>query len=340
MAAALVEAGINARVEGYNHTVRANRWKIVTDASIRAASGGEVVSPVLSGEDGIEELVKVVKALRAAGATVNRSCGLHVHVGVSDLLPKDLVNIVKRYADYEETIDGFMPASRRGQSAQWCNSVIPFSRELQRRSRNYSTNREVCDAQRGRYYKVNLTPYRRQKTLEYRQHAGTCNYRKVESWVRFLLQFTDASLLSTPDERSSQRRRSTSTNPRRGLNGVAAKMERVRLALLASDSHTLSRIAIGALGSWNVSSVPSYISRMRRELGLDIRAVRTNGLVPSYRIHGDGVVRRPEDQVATEHLQAARSTTVTEEESLFRGVDATIRRYYTRRAARLVNNTR
>ena len=48
-------------MEGYNHTTRPY-WKIVTDASV-SHEGLEIVSPVLKGQDGLNQLEKVLKAL-------------------------------------------------------------------------------------------------------------------------------------------------------------------------------------------------------------------------------------------------------------------------------------
>lgn len=316
--------GCSAVNEGYNHTLRTH-WKIVSDGSIDYENGGgEVVSPVLKGEEGIQELVKVTKALKQAGARINRSCGMHVHVGVDDLTSKDLINIVKRYARYEETIDSFMPSSRRG-NAQWCRSVISFSSLLDSSTSN--SPEQVVDSQRGRYYKVNLKPYSRQKTIEFRQHAGTCNYKKVENWVRFSLGFTEVSIISTPEERRNQRASITSSQSRTGLRGVAAKMERVRLAFLANNNHSLPPVAIAALGSWGIRSVPVYVSRMRTELGLRIAC--RHGV---YFLLGSGEVRLPASETSDteiEHLQAAR--TVTIEDTLFGGMPESVAEFYNNR---------
>ena len=45
--------GVECYVEHYNHDTRPH-WKVVTDSSLREENGhaGEVVSPILSGEEG------------------------------------------------------------------------------------------------------------------------------------------------------------------------------------------------------------------------------------------------------------------------------------------------
>ena len=65
---ALRAVGINVQDENYNHTTRGH-WKLVSDASVHG--GFEVVSPILRGEQGIEEAMTV-----AAAITVAANCSL------------------------------------------------------------------------------------------------------------------------------------------------------------------------------------------------------------------------------------------------------------------------
>src|SRR3954451_12571892 len=52
--------------------------------------GGEIVSPPLRDTpETWRQVATVLEVLRACGAEVNRSCGLHVHVGVEALLERD-----------------------------------------------------------------------------------------------------------------------------------------------------------------------------------------------------------------------------------------------------------
>lgn len=58
LARELTAAGISVQVEGYNHTDHADHWKLVTDSSLRGDNTFELVSPILNGEQGLEELAK------------------------------------------------------------------------------------------------------------------------------------------------------------------------------------------------------------------------------------------------------------------------------------------
>lgn len=64
-------------------------WMAERDGSIVCEPGYvpcEFVSPILKGEDGIAKLREMVKFLRAIRAKVNRSCGLHVTIGIKSAI--------------------------------------------------------------------------------------------------------------------------------------------------------------------------------------------------------------------------------------------------------------
>ena len=78
LARELTAAGINVQIEGYNHTDHTDHWKLVTDSSLCGNNPFELVSPILHGEQGLEELEKVCWVLDLCNAKVNDTCGLHV----------------------------------------------------------------------------------------------------------------------------------------------------------------------------------------------------------------------------------------------------------------------
>ncbi len=64
-------------------------WTAQHDGSLNAAPGFrtiEIVSPILDGMDGLNQVLTVFDILNAVGAQVNSSCGFHVHVGVRSVL--------------------------------------------------------------------------------------------------------------------------------------------------------------------------------------------------------------------------------------------------------------
>ena len=154
--------------EGYNHVDNNHYYKIVSDSSIRGENPIECVSPDLTGKAGMKSLENCCKALNEAGAQVNISTGLHVHIGAANLSNEAYINVFKNYKQIERGIDTFMARSRRANNSQWCRTLP---------SRNFDvcmTKHDVSSVLNGnRYYKVNACSYARHRTLEFRQHQGS-----------------------------------------------------------------------------------------------------------------------------------------------------------------------
>jgi len=208
MAARLGDAGVPATAEMYNHQVRSS-WKLVTDGSLGDYSRGcELVSPILSGDAGLASVEAVCAELVAAGATVDRSTGLHVHIGVpsGQELPF-FKEVLRLYAKYENAIDSFLAPSRRGSANVYCRPTtftpaMAHATDLRALQRAYNGGRAFRhDA---RYRKVNLEAYWRHGTVEFRQHQGTVDAVKITNWVKFLLKLVDRATRPEPEARAAR----------------------------------------------------------------------------------------------------------------------------------------
>ena len=106
-------------------------WTVERDGSVTDPSA-EVVSPVCRYED-IEMVQEVVRAIRAAGAKADGSCGIHIHIGLGEHTPQSLrrlVNIVNAKEDLLTMALGITPDRRE----RWCRPVEQrFLTELNRR---------------------------------------------------------------------------------------------------------------------------------------------------------------------------------------------------------------
>ena len=172
--------GLSVRSEGYNHTDNQRYFKIISDSSLQGVNTAECVSPILQGNDGLNSLKRLCEALNEIDAKVNKSCGLHVHIGAANMTDKHYLNIIKNYQRLERIIDSFMPLSRRANNNGFCRSLqgFDFSR--------CTTKRDVYDMMNSRYYKINGHAYFRHQTIEFRQHSGTTDYTKISMWIAFL----------------------------------------------------------------------------------------------------------------------------------------------------------
>ncbi|OIN55626.1 amidoligase family protein [Arsenicibacter rosenii] len=188
LAEALRQAGITVAVEGYNHTTR-RHWKLVTDGSLSGNNTFELVSPILEGQAGIDELQIVCRVLKQKNAYINRTCGLHIHFDAVNLELAQVKNLIVNYARFESIIDSFMPNSRRGNTNYFCKSVQGLADQVdQARTMN-----GLISLQRTRYQKINLQSYVRHQTIEFRQHSGTIEFEKIANWVLFLHNLVEFS---------------------------------------------------------------------------------------------------------------------------------------------------
>ena len=84
------------------------QWKFMSDSSIRQENGEavELVTPVLTYENDIEILQKLIRELRAGGAVANagHDCGLHIHIGLGDHTGKSLTNLARLMASHEDLL--------------------------------------------------------------------------------------------------------------------------------------------------------------------------------------------------------------------------------------------
>lgn len=197
---AAAETGMAYEYQGYNHTDGHSYFKFVTDASVRGqANPIECVSPVLTGVNGKSTLEGACKTLNAAGATVNRTCGLHVHIGASKLTQAQYSNVFINYAYLEAVIDSFMAISRRGDNNEYAASIQRQIFELEGATTIAGVQRALCS----RYHKINAQSYNRHRTIEFRQHAGTTNFEKIINWVNFcgkLVLWSKTHRLTAPVE--------------------------------------------------------------------------------------------------------------------------------------------
>tara|TARA_Y100000310_G_C20595026_1_gene770067 strand:- start:40 stop:951 length:912 start_codon:yes stop_codon:yes gene_type:complete len=211
--------GVNIRCEGYNHETRGH-WKIVSDSSVRGTHprehnllGREIVSPILCGEHGREQVRALLDAAETyrGVARVNRTCGMHVHISCADLSLKQIKRCAKAQLKYEWVLDQFVPASRRANENQFCYSVSRSFGDGNTLSSIEETGFSMIDSARdlyqlrgmvqragGRQTKWNLDRYTDRGTIEIRHGGGTldadkaCNW--IELWTSFFTGFADARL--------------------------------------------------------------------------------------------------------------------------------------------------
>lgn len=335
---AINDAGISCRQESYGHS-RPRQWKIVTDGSV--PNGFEVVSPVLSGEAGLEDVKKVCRALADAGARVDKRCGLHVHVSAQGLTAADIKNVMERYARFEGEIDGFMPFSRRSNNNTYCKSVVGWVNQARRHFASATTVDAVVRLMNDRYYKINLQAYLRHGTIEFRQHSGTCNAEKTSNWVRFCVNFVEQSVVRMETVRATSASRSSDVSMRASTQAKYARI----IEMLRGGGSTVETIS--AATGYAENSVVAMISKIRTEMGYSVKKNRRSG---RYFITSEPQASAPTPDRLDAALRnrgfasAVEAETVSvrpvqvENDTWYRGLDRAVVAYYNERASELSGN--
>ena len=184
-------------------------WTVERDGSVTDPSA-EVVSPVCRWED-IEMVQAVIRAIRTAGAKVDRSCGIHIHIGLGAHTPKtlrNLVNIVNAKEDLLTQALGISPDRRY----RWCQPVDPtFLAELNRKKPKtmdafaaiwYGTPRWHGHASThyddSRYHLLNLhaafSTERPAHTIEFRAFNATLHAGEIKAYIQLCLAISHQAL--------------------------------------------------------------------------------------------------------------------------------------------------
>lgn len=184
-------------------------WTVESDGSVTDPSA-EIVSPVCTWDD-IEMVQNVVRAVRRAGARVDESCGIHVHIGLGNHTPKTLRNLVNVIAAKEPYLTRALGISayRRG---RWCKVVEPAF--LDRINRKHpKTWDEFARAWYGvdewrynarthydnsRYHLLNLhaafSTERPAHTIEFRAFNGSLHAGEIKAYIQFCMALSHHAL--------------------------------------------------------------------------------------------------------------------------------------------------
>lgn len=171
-------------------------------------TGVEARTPVLSGPRGFKELRRALTFLRANGAWVTDSDGLHVHHGVPEIVnSKELgKQLVLSWNGNKTIVNKFVAPRRRnrGSCPHWTAAEIKRldlegddDPNVQEQQYNPSTGRyegKVYYGLCGPRGSLNLWSLTEHGTVELRLHEGTLDADQAEAWVRFGQRFINTVL--------------------------------------------------------------------------------------------------------------------------------------------------
>jgi hypothetical protein len=157
----------------------------------------ELVSPILQYNE-IPKLQEVVRQLRHAGAKVNGSCGLHVHVGAENHTAKTLRNVLGIMYAKEDLL--FKALQVRDSRVSYCRKtrkdVLTQARaakggltmdKLERIWYDGDTSARHEHYNCSRYHALNLHATFSHKTVEFRLFNATLHAGEVKAYVHLAL---------------------------------------------------------------------------------------------------------------------------------------------------------
>lgn len=189
------------------------QWKVMSDSSIHAETRRgstnnsdykvEFVSPICRYED-IEPLQEIIRKLRTAGAKVNDSCGIHVHVDASTHNVKTLRNIVNIMAAKEDLLYKALKVEVERQ--YYCkkadtrflddmNHRRPKSMEEMERIWYNGRSGRHDHYDNTRYHALNLHSVFSKGTIEFRLFNSTLHAGEVKSYIQLCLAISHQALV-------------------------------------------------------------------------------------------------------------------------------------------------
>ncbi len=203
----LTQAKVHCVDMGYSKLVTPH-WKIVTDSSLKPSLGDlpfELVSPILSGEEGVEAAAMALRTLCCMGICTNETTGFHLHVdGAFFKSLAHLKNLVNNWLALESAIEACVPAPRRAMRNRfaWSNRAAFGQASAKQRfekansAKSIKHLRHICSNGRRlqKYLKLNLeTMGKSSPTVEFRLAGGTDEPEFLEFYIRFVLLFCEKS---------------------------------------------------------------------------------------------------------------------------------------------------
>lgn len=184
-------------------------WSICSDASVTGSGsghGGEFVTPVCRYSD-IEKVQECVRALRKAGAKVDSTCGLHIHIDGANHDAKSLKNLVFTFKAKQDLIFKAVGAEDRKENI-YCKQIDDTLVRRIKRNRKLDMNTLADDwyetyapgQYRGqhyndsRYHALNLHSIWYRGTVEFRLFHATLHAGEVRAYINLCLAMSAAAI--------------------------------------------------------------------------------------------------------------------------------------------------
>lgn len=204
-------------------------WKLKIDTSC----GGEIVSPILIGKDGLREMAEICMLINNVAnkfetTSYDAECGLHIHLDAAGMTPKQMSNLFALIYMAEPIIYAMYPY----RNPRYCAPIEidmemassfrswPDVRDVWYRGTNNVKNRatvyrrDFINSQSAgdnydgtRYHGFNIHCYWRQGTVEFRYGAGTTDPLHIKAYYEMCLALMERAMIDKPIKLSKTIRR-------------------------------------------------------------------------------------------------------------------------------------
>ena len=205
-------------------------WRPVFDGSI-TGEGREMVSIPANGDILNGRIENLCDWASEYNVTVNKSCGLHLHIDATDTDWRDLRSIAIVAKRFEKYIYSMLPRSRT--KVSWCRSLPMSIAELKSCNDEgefvrlwYDSCSSRVDRDKyndSRYHGLNLHARFYLGTVEFRYHSGTLNKNKITNWVKICNSIFETGIKLSRDENWEHSEYFVSSNDTT-LIGLVSKM--------------------------------------------------------------------------------------------------------------------
>jgi len=188
-------------------------WTAERDGSLRTNRRDylpvEIVSPILKGRAGIEQVKQVAQLLKGLGGRVNVSTGLHVHIGCESVVGQDSTAVAEWVAKLlyqmamHETAVYASTGTHRRENGSYARSIKRQKEDADRirKAKTPSRKREELSwvvSQTARYQSLNLTNlFTHKATVEVRAFAGTVEWAKIVGHISTCLALAERATETT-----------------------------------------------------------------------------------------------------------------------------------------------
>lgn len=215
-------AGIKDNKKLVENIIRKWKGSIVYDGTLPKPNGFEINTAPAAGDLYIRQITEICDKLAKANATVNNSCGLHVHIDARDYNFCDISRLIKVYAAIEPVLFSMVPPYRRnniysvkcGDKLETAIKANKLSHILLKEkvvtavygepdSISYRMDKRGAGQGTGRYYALNIHSWFFRGTIECRLFDGTLDKNEIIDWGVLWANILDFALHSSDDDVSA-----------------------------------------------------------------------------------------------------------------------------------------